>query len=193
MVMMLFTAAMRVTREVESGGLKRLQMTRVSPLEYLAGVSAVQVLVGTTAVGLTFVIAVILGFHSRGPLWLALLVGILSASSVIGVGLIVAAFARSTTEALIIANLPMVLMMFFSGGVFPIARVPLFTIFGRSVALFDILPQTYAVLALNKVLTLGANLTEITFELVMVLFLSLIYFAFGVAIFGKRVMKEQLR
>ncbi len=190
MVMMLFTAAMRVTSEVEKGGIKRLVLTGVTPLEYLAGVSAVQMLVGTAAVLLTFGTAVALGFRSQGPLWLAVLIGVLSFFSVIGVGLIVAAFSRTAMEALIIANFPMVLMMFFSGGVFPIQRIPLFTLAGRSFALFDILPQTHAVLALNKVLTLGVGPGAVTYEIGMVLLLSCIYFMVGVAVFDRKVFHK---
>lgn len=189
-VMMVFTAALRVTREVESGGLKRLALTRVTPLEYLAGVSAVQFLVGLAAVALAFATAVALGFRSQGPLWLAVLIGGLTAFSVIGVGLMVAAFSRTATEAVILANVPMVLLMFFSGGVFPLPRIPLFSLGGRTFALFDILPQTHAVLALNKVLTLGGGLTEVWFELAMVLALSLLYFALGVWVFGALKLKQ---
>ena len=189
-VMMLFTAAMRITREVEGGGLKRLRLTRLTPFQFLAGVSAVQLLVGMAAVLLTFALAAALGFESQGPLWLAVLIGVLTSFSVIGAGLMVAAFARTSGEALIIANFPMVLMMFFSGGIFPIQRIPLFTLAGRTFALFDLLPQTSAVLALNKVLTLGAGPRDVLFEISMVLVLSCAYFALGVWLFGRRVMRR---
>lgn len=190
MVMMVFTAALRVTREVESGGLKRLALARVTPFEYLAGVSTVQLMVGLAAVLAAFGTAVALGFRSQGPLWLAILTGGLTAFSIIGTGLIVAAFSRNATEAVIIANIPMIFMMFFSGGAIPMPRVVLFTLLGRSIALFDILPQTHAVAALNKILTLGAGLGEVWFELVMVLLLSLLYFAVGVWVFSVRVMRR---
>ncbi len=124
-VMMLFTASVRVASEIERGGVRRLALTRVTSLEYLAGVSAVQMLVGFLAVLLAFVTAVALGFRSQGPLWLAVLVGGMSAFSVIGTGLIVAAFSKTTGQAFIIANFPMVLMMFFSGGVIPVQRIPI--------------------------------------------------------------------
>lgn len=189
-VLMLFSAAIRVTSEVEHGGLRRLALTRLTPLEFLAGVSAVQLLVGLAATLLTFAAAVALGFRSQGPLALAVFIGALTAFSVIGMGLLVASFSRTSVEALVIANLPMVLMMFFSGGVFPIQPIPLFNLGGRSFALFDILPQTHAVLALNKVLTLGAGPGEVMYEMIMVLALSLAYFAFGVWVFGRRVMRR---
>ncbi len=190
-VLMLFSASMRVASEAEHGGMRRLALTRLTALEFLSGISAVQLLVGLAATFLTFGTAVALGFHSEGPLWLAVWIGALTAFSVIGMGLVVASFCRTSTEALLLANLPMVLMMFFSGGVFPIQRIPLFNLGGRSFALFDILPQTHAVLALNKVLTLGAGPGEVIYEVAMVLALSVIYFAVGVWVFGRRVMHEK--
>jgi ABC-2 type transport system permease protein len=119
-----------------------------------------------------------------------MLIGGLTAFSVIGAGLIVAAFSRTATEAVIFANIPLVLLMFFSGGVFPLPRVPLFSLGGRSFAIFDFLPQTHAVLALNKVLTLGAGPGEVWFEMLMVLALSALFFALGVWVFGARVMRR---
>jgi ABC-2 type transport system permease protein len=189
-VMMLFTAATRVASEIERGGVRRLALTQVTSLEYLAGVSAVQMLVGSAAVLLAFVTAFALGFRSQGPLWLAVLIGATSAFSVIGVGLIVAAISKTTGQAFIIANFPMVLMMFFSGGVFPVQRIPLFTLGGRTFALFDILPQTHAVLALNKVLTLGAGPGEVAYELSMVVLLSTLYFLVGVFVFDRKVFRN---
>lgn len=190
-VMMLFTTSVRVASEIERGGVRRLVLTRVTSLEYLAGVSAVQMLVGCLAVLLAFVTAVALGFRSQGPLWLAVLVGAMSAISVIGTGLIVAAFSKTTGQAFVIANFPMVLMMFFSGGVIPVQRIPLFTLGGRTFALFDFLPQTHAVLALNKVLTLGAGPGEVAYELCMVMALSLLYFLAGVFVFDRKVFRKQ--
>jgi ABC-2 type transport system permease protein len=53
-------------------------------------------------------------------------------------------------------------------------------------ALNDILPPTHAVIALNKVFTFGASLKDITYELLMLVLLSVIYYAIGVFLFRKR-------
>jgi ABC-2 type transport system permease protein len=188
-VMMLFTSAMRVTREVETGGIRRLELAQVNSFEYLAGVSGVQVLIGVLSVLITSLTALALGFHSQGPILAALLVAVLTSFSVIGVGLMVAAFSRTTLDAFLIANFPMFLLMFFSGGVFPLPRFVLFSIAGRAFGLFDILPQTHAVLALNKVITLGASLNEVAFELLAIFVLSALYFFVGVWLFHKRILK----
>ena len=184
-VMLIFQVAMTVAHEVESGTLRRLQLTHMTSFDLLGGISATQVLIGVVSVMLTFLTAVALGFHSQGPLWVAILVGAMTSLSTVGVGLLVACFSRSVSEAFIYANFPLILLMFFTGTVFPIPPIPLFTVAGRTIALFDFLPPTHAVVALNKVLTLGAGITDVSYELTILFVLSAIYFAAGVWLFKR--------
>ena len=72
-----------------------------------------------------------------------------------------------------------------SGSIFPLPSVSLFTIGGRAIGLYDILPPTHAVVALNKVLTLGAGLNDVIYELVALMVLSVLYFAIGVWLFNR--------
>jgi ABC-2 type transport system permease protein len=65
-------------------------------------------------------------------------------------------------------------------------KVSLFTLAGHDFGPYDILPPTHAVVALNKVLTLGAGLDEVAFELSALTILSVLYFVIGVLLF-KRV------
>lgn len=185
-IMLVFLASMTVMREVEAGTLRRLQMTHMTALDYLGGVSAALVIPGVVSVALTFLTALALGFRSQGPLWVAALIGAVTSLSIIGVGLVVACFSGSVMQAFLIANFPLGFFMFFSGAIFPIPRIPLFTVAGRSIGLYDILPPTHAVVALNKVLTLGEGLGDITYELVALLVLSAFYFGIGVWLFKRR-------
>lgn len=184
-VLLIFQAAMTVAREVEGGTLRRLQLTRMTSLDLLGGISATQVLIGVAAVILTFLTAWALGFRSQGPLWVAVIVGAVTSLSVVGVGLLVTCFARTVSEAFIVANFPLIILMFFSGAVFPVPPVPLFVIGGRAIGLFDFLPPTHAVVALNKVLTMGAGLGDVAYELTAVLVLSAAYFAIGIGLFNR--------
>jgi hypothetical protein len=79
--------------------------------------------------------------------------------------------------------------MFLSGAIFPIPTVTLFEIAGQPFALCDFLPPRHAVIALNKILTLGAGLDEVTYELVALVVLSVLYFAVGTCIFQRRHMR----
>ncbi len=190
-IMLVFLAAMTVAREVESGTLRRLQLTPLTSLELLGGISAALVLVGVASVFLTFFTAVALGFHSQGPLWLAILIGAVTSLSIIGVGMLVACFSRTVSQAFVIANFPLGLLMFFSGSIFPIPAVKLFTVAGRAVSLYDALPATHAVAALHKVLTLGAGLPEVAYELTTLCVLSALYFGAGVWLFQRTHMRAE--
>lgn len=190
-VLLVFQASMVVAYEVESGTLRRLKLSRVSSMELLAGISLSVVLIGIVSLLLAFVVAVSLGFTSEGPLWIAILIGVITCFSVIGVGLMVAAASETISQAFIIANFPLVVFMFFTGMVFPIRGVSLFRIGGRMIGLYDILPPTHAVAALNKVLTLGVGLEGIGFEITALLLLSLLYFILGVWLFNRRHMNNR--
>ena len=61
----------------------------------------------------------------------------------------------------------------------------MFTIAGHGVSPYDFLPPTHAVAALNKILTLGAGLKDVTYELIALLLLSSLYFAIGVWCFRR--------
>jgi ABC-2 type transport system permease protein len=184
-IMLVFLSAMTVAREIESGGMRRLRLTRMTPADYLAGTSAVLQLVGVLAVLLTFATAWACGFRSEGPLWVGILVLCLAALSVIGVGMMVAAVSRSVSQAFVIANFPLGLLMFFSGCVLPMPRVTWLTIAGHPLGPFELLAPTHAVTALNKVLTLGGGFGDVLFEVVALTALTACYVAGGVALLGR--------
>jgi len=188
-ILLIFLASMTVAREIETGALRRLQLTRLSAFELLGGISAALTLVGVAAIGLALGVALLLGFHSQGPVWLALLVGAFTSLAVIGIGMLVASLARSVSQAFVVANFPLGLMMFFSGVIFPMPKVALFTLFGHAISLFDILPPTHAVNALNKVLTMGAGLGDVTYELGALVCLSLLYYIGGALLFQRVHMR----
>jgi len=187
--MLVFAAAMTVAREVENGTLRRLQITRMTAFDLLGGTSLTMVIVGVAAEMLAFGTAVALGFHSYGPLWVAILVGAITSVSVIGVGMIVAAFSRSVSQAFVIANFPLGVFLFLSGAMFPLPPLTLFEIAGQPISVCDFLPPRHAVVALNKILTLGAGLDEVGYELVALVVLSLLYFAIGLWVFQRRHLR----
>lgn len=184
-IMLVFVASMTLAREVESGTLRRLRITRMTSLDLLGGISATLVLIGVVAVVLTFLVAYALGFRSQGPLWVAIVISAVTSLSVVGMGLVVACFSRTVAQAFVVANFPLTLFMFFSGAIFPVPTVPIFTLGGHTVGLYDILPPTHAVVALNKVLTLGAGAADVVYELTALLLLSAAYFAAGVWLFKR--------
>jgi len=188
-VMIIFLAAMTPARDIEAGVMRRLRLTRLNATEYLSGLSLWLVLIALLEVLLTFATALALGFRSQGPLWLAALVAVITAFSVIGAGLIVACFSKTVSRAFVVANFPFGLLVFMTGSIIPLPRHALFSLFGHGITLFDFLPPTHAVIALNKIFTFGGGLSDVLFELVALIFLSGLYFGVGVWIFQRTQMQ----
>jgi len=190
-VMLVFIVSMTITSEVEAGTLRRLQMTPMRASDFLIGISLPTVLLGIVSMLFTLGIAIALGFNSQGSIWLAMLIGAITTVAVVGVGLIVAAFSKSVSQAFIIANFPLIFFMFFSGGVYPIPRINLFEMSGIQVSIYDVIPPTHAVVALNKVLTLGSGINDLWYEIISLIILSLIYYGMGIWIFQRRQLRHQ--
>jgi len=184
-IMLIFLASMTVAREIETGTLRRLQLTPMNALDLLGGITAALVLVGTAAFVLALAVALAVGFRSEGPLLVTILVGAVTCLSVIGLGMVVASFTRTVSQAFVVANFPMALMMFFSGVIYPLPKVTLFTVAGRAIGLYDILPPTHAVAALNKILVLGEGLGKVGYELTALILLSGLYLLAGVWLFQR--------
>ncbi len=184
-IMLIFLASMSVAREIETGTLRRKQMAPVSSLQILGGVTGALVLIGAVSIALAFLVAALCGFRSQGTLWVAVLVGAVASLSVIGLGMVVASFTRTVSQAFVVANFPLAMMMFFSGIIYPLPKIILFTLAGHQVGLYDFLPATHAVVALNKILTLGAGLHEVSYELTAMTLLSVLYFGVGVWLFQR--------
>jgi ABC-2 type transport system permease protein len=81
--------------------------------------------------------------------------------------------------------------MFLTGAAFPLPRTNLFALAGRGFALPDLLPPTHAVVALNKVFTLGAGFKDVAFELAALTLLSVLYFGIGVWLFQRTQMRTR--
>jgi ABC-2 type transport system permease protein len=188
-VMLVFIAAMSITYEVEAGTIRRLQLTRMTTWHFLTGISLSVILLGVIALLLTLLVAWSLGFESQGSLWVVLFIGAITVIPVVGVGLLVAAYSKTVSQAFIIANFPLLFFMFFTGAIYPIPRVELFRIGTTIVSLYDVLPPTHAIIALNKILTLGAGFKDVVYEMGSLILLSLFYYAIGIWIFRRRQMR----
>lgn len=185
--LMIFSAAMALSQEVEAGTLARSVRAGAGATALLGGITLVQLGLGLLAGVAALGTAALLGFTSAGPLWLAIPVWALTGLSVIGLGLLVATVARSVAQSFLVANIPFGVFMFLSGTMFPIRGVPLFSIAGQEVNLLDVLPQRHAVNALTAVFGYGS--TDIGYELAMLTVLSVAFFAIGAAAFHRRHLR----
>lgn len=178
--------AMLVGREMRTGTLRRLQISRMRMWELLAGVGLAQMLAAAVQVFVMLVAALALGFHNRGSLALALLVGLLLSFGAVGWGLVVACFVRTDSDALNVGSVVTMVQVFLSGAFFAMAAPPLFSVGGYVIGLFDLIPATHGMIALQQVMVGGAELGQVAFRLAMMATLSILTLGFGLVVFGRR-------
>ena len=175
--------AMLVGREMRGGMLRRLQLTRLAPAAFLAGVGLAQMGVAVVECLLVIAAAALLGFHNAGSLPLAVAVGLLLSLSAVGMGLLTACFIHDDSQALNLGSTVTMLQVFLSGAFFAMPPYTLFNVAGYSISPFDFIPATHAMVALQEVLISGAGLAEIAFRVSAMAVLTLLYTAACIVLF----------
>ncbi len=188
-IMVLFTAAASFIKEVDKGTITRLIMSPLRGFDILGAIGLNQVLIGTAALGLTYLSALAVGYHGRGSVLLFLAVGALATLSVVAVGVIVSAFLKTIFELLTVGIFPFFVLMFFSESMFPLPRLTLFRLAGHAFYVNDILPTSLAVKAFNKILNFGAGPGALGFELAGIALLTVLYFGAGLWLFYRRHLR----
>jgi ABC-2 type transport system permease protein len=188
LMMLMFTAAATLIKEKDKGTIVRLRISNMTTTEWLIAVSLSQVVIGLLALGLTYLTAVGFGYQASGSLMPMLVVGILSSLAIIALSVLVAALLRTVFDLMTIGCFPFFILMFFSGGMFPIPTISLFALGERQINVNDILPTTHSITAFGKILNQNVGLGDVVFELGAIVFLTALYFAVGIWLFTQRHM-----
>jgi len=175
--------AMLIGQERRSGSLKRLTLSLLRPSELLGGLCLAQMAIAAVQVTLLLLAAVAMGFHVMGSFLLALVIGWLIAFGSIGIGLLMGCFMRNDIDALNTGSTVSMLQVFFSGAFFAMPAPTLAHLFGHPFNLFDFLPATNGMIALQQVLSGGAGLGEVGFRVAATALFSLLFYLIGVLIY----------
>jgi ABC-2 type transport system permease protein len=186
----MITTATVLVRENVQGTLRRLRLTRALARDLLVGVALAQILVILVQIFITFGAAAALGFENNGSLLLVIAIGLLFSLSVIGLGLVVACFARNDGEAANLASGLLVPLIFLSGALFPMPAAPLFSVGSITVQAYDFSPATHATEALRKVMIFGDGPAAIGYELVMLVVLSVVILVGGIMLYQKLQLRK---
>lgn len=189
LMMLMFTAAASLIKEKDKGTLVRLRVSNMTTFEWLSAVSASQLIIGLLALGLTFLTAIALGYRSSGSLLAVTVVGLMSCMAIVAISVLVAAYTRTIFDLVTIGCFPFFILMFFSGGMFPLPDVSLFAVGGRAVNLNEVLPTTHTITAFSKILHSGSGLVEVVPELGAIAALTVTFFAVGTWLFTRRHMR----
>lgn len=189
-IMMMFSASAAIVREPEIQTIKRLKLSNLSALEFLTGVSILQIIIAAFSVTLALITAMGLGYKIiPGTFWYLVLISFLTSLSIIAFSLIFAAICRSVKDVAIIGTFPMLLFMFFSGAAFPVGGGTLFSVGDFEFKINGILSATHSVNALNKVLVMGQTPVKTLPDISTLVILTILYFIIGVWAFNRRHMK----
>jgi ABC-2 type transport system permease protein len=187
---MTIAAAQIMVRENVARTLRRLRLTRAGAFDLLIGVTLALAGAALLQIPITLISAGFLGFHSLGSLWLAALIVLLLAVAAVGLGLIVAGFVHSDSEAANVGATVSVLSALLSGGMYPLPAAPLFQMGGRTVQVYDLLPTAHATEALRRVMIFGDGPVEIAYSLVALTVLAVILMACGVLVYQRLQLQQ---
>jgi ABC-type polysaccharide/polyol phosphate export permease len=194
LLFLIISSASSLVQEDMHRTLVRYRLAHLTGFELVAGVGLAQMAMAALEVAVGLGTAVAFGY-GRGTDWLEptrvallLAVSLLFALPVVGLGMITAAFSRNDGDAASLGSVLLVPLVFLSGILFPMPAVPLFSVAGRSVGLYDLLPSTLAAEAIRKAVTLG-DLPALAFPAAGLLIQSAIILWIGAALYQKRKLR----
>ena len=177
--------AASVSREKEQGTLDGILIAPVSRLAIILGKAFAQSIRGMIQGAIVLILAILLfGVTVHGNILLMALVVLLGVFSFVGLGILVSASAseqETATQILFMFQFP---MLFLSGVFFPIQQMP-----KAMQYIAHLLPLTYAVQAMRKVMILGAGFAAIRTELVILFVFGAVMLIIAVPLFKRIIIK----
>jgi ABC-2 type transport system permease protein len=174
-----------LARERESGTLDGILMSPISRISIILGKTISHSLRNLFQGAVTIIIAVLLfGITIRGNPFLIVFILIIGTVSFLGFGIVATAVTKEQESAQLVLGLLQFPMLFLSGVLFPIEQMPSFL-----QAVSKVLPLTYAVEALRKVMILGAGIDAVILPLGILIILGAITMTLGVPLFERAIKK----
>ncbi len=175
--------ATSVSREKELGTLDGILVAPISRLCIILGKALSQTTRGLLQGSIVLLLSIFLfGVKIYGSIPLVALLLFLGVFSFIGLGILISAIAAEQETAMMIMMTLTFPMIFLSGVFFPIEQMP-----GFMQIISRILPLTYAIEALRKVIILGAGISSLGKELTILITFGTITLAIAVPVF-KRII-----
>ncbi|MDO9045169.1 MAG: ABC transporter permease [Methanobacteriaceae archaeon] len=188
------TVASGLTREVESGTLKRLKLSKMRSFDLLFGGLIPWSLIAALQILILLGVAIAIGFHWQGgtnSIILAMIVAIIGGVASVALGMIIASFAQNDRQATNLGTLVTVPVSFLSGAFFQLPQVVMGNFMGNTVEIYDLLPWRHTLLALRRILIYGGNWNDISYQVAWMVVLTVILFSIGVVLFSKMRLQAE--
>jgi ABC-2 type transport system permease protein len=188
--------ASSLARDVETGLLDRLKLSKMRAFDLLFGTFLTWSLITVGQIILLIGLAIALGFKHQGDfssLGLAVVIGVIAGMASISLALVIASFTKNDQQAISLSVMISVPLGFIAGAFIPLPRQVLGEFGGQIYMVYDVLPWTHAISALRSVLTYGTGLSgDVIFQMTWLIFLTSILFIVGVLTYaGVRLKAEK--
>jgi len=185
-----------LAEEKESGRLSRLRLTQMTSGDMLLGTLVTYSITAVIQVIILFLVAMMMGYHASvsANIALGLFIAAMVGVATVALGLIIAAFVSSAQQAGSVGPIITVPISFLTGAFFPMPNPTLISDFygkGQDFGVFDILPWKQGVLALQKVLTFGSDLSGVATELSLLVVQSVLLFLFSVFLYERYQLRKE--
>jgi len=172
-----------ISQEKEVGTMDGMMVAPVNRLSILLGKTIAQTGRGLIQGVIILALAIgIFGVAIQGSILLVFALLLLGVFSFVGLGIVITSFTKDQETAQMFMMTLMFPMMFLSGVFFPIQQMPWYM---QDIS--KLLPLTYASDALRKVMVLGAGVSQISTELIILTAFGIVMIAIALPVF-KRMM-----
>jgi ABC-2 type transport system permease protein len=174
-----------ISQEKEIGTMDGMMVAPINRLSIILGKTLGQTVRGLLQGVIILVLAVgLFGVTIHGNILLVFALLLLGVFSFVGLGIVITSFTKDQETAQMLMMTIMFPMMFLSGVFFPIQTMPWYM---QDISKF--LPLTYASDSLRKVMVLGAEIPEISTELVILIVFGVIMTAIAVPVFRRMMTR----
>lgn len=174
-----------VSRERETGTLDGILIAPVSRLSIILGKAMAQAIRGLFQGIIVLLLAIVFfGVTINGSILLVLIILLLGIFSFVGLGILISALAaeqETATQLLFMFQFP---MMFLSGVFFPIQQMPTVMQY-----ISKIIPLTYAIEAMRKVMILGGGFQAVQNDILVLLLFGTVTLAVAVPVFQRMITR----
>ena len=174
-----------ISYEKDIGTLDGMLAAPIHRLSIILGKVMAQTVRGMIQGFIILILAVVLfGVVIQGNILLVIFLVLLTVFSFVGLGILITSFTENEETATMVMMTLMFPMMFLSGVFFPLQQMPWYM---QGIANF--LPLTYATTALRKVMVLGADLTAVGTDVLILLAFGIVLLAIAVPMFQRAMSK----
>ncbi len=174
-----------ISQEKEVGTMDGMMVAPVNRLSILLGKTIAQTGRGLIQGVIILALAIgIFGVAIQGSILLVFALLLLGVFSFVGLGIVITSFTKDQETAQMMMMTLMFPMMFLSGVFFPIQQMPWYM---QDIS--KLLPLTYASDALRKVMVLGAGISQISTELIILVAFGVVMIAIALPVFRRMMTR----